>query len=768
MNREEFHRLEHWFQRAIEAKDRDAVIEACRAEAPELVERLQAMLAADEEQARAGDPLRRVVADEAAETGDGALPERIGPFEVVRRLGAGGMGVVYLCRRTGPDFEQQVAVKRLPAAGDSDFARERLKMERRVLASLRHPNIAQLVDGGEEPDGTPWVAMEYIDGRAIDRWAEDEGLDRRERVERFLALCDAVQFAHRNLVVHRDLKTSNVLIDTHGQLKLLDFGIAKLVDDADDDASLTVASTMTPHYASPEQVRGEPVTQASDVYSLGVLLFELLAGERPYDFPTRRPTDIERVVCEVEPPPLGGKNARDLDCIIARAMHKDPVRRYASARELSDDLQRWLDGRPVEARPDSALYRAGRFLRRHPFGAGAAALIAMLVIGFGATMAWQANRLAIERDRAELEAQVANESADFMLQLFLDSDPLVQNPAELRALDLLNTAAERLPDSLASDPMVRARLMEQVGMAFAGLGDFEQSVRILRDALDITVAETGDDSAATARVRYRLGNALRQNSELDEAEALIRQSIAWLQRNGPGEIDLAQAYNALGIVQRNLGRLEDAERSLRESIRLRIERDGESSLQLGASYHNLARTLRSMGRHEEARSFALQSLDNQRRNGGAPARIGLTLSLLADTERSLGMLDEAEASAREGLALSIEVYGETNHLVTRRMDDLAKVLYNKGEYGQVRDLFEQAMDIHRTGGTVDEIAGARTMMSYGRFLLLIGEVQQARPLVERAHRIAEAFHQPDSVAMRIYNRGLEQLREALEQDSAPD
>src|SRR6056297_3121498 len=771
MNADDFRRLAAWFQAAIEG-DRAAILEQCRGPDPGLLERLEAMLVADD-QAQQGDRLRDAVQNEtrAAEP----LPSSIGPFQVLRRLGTGGMGVVYLCRRSGPDFDQYVAVKRLPAAGDSDFGRARLRIERRVLASLRHPNIAQLVDGGEEPDGTPWVAMEYIEGRAIDRWADEQRLDRRGRVQHFLALCDAVQFAHRNLVIHRDLKTSNVLIDRNGQLKLLDFGIAKLIDNtepedagAEDGMAMTVASTMTPHYASPEQVRHEPVTQASDVYSLGVLLFELLAGRRPYDFPTRRPSDIERVVCQTEPPPLGGRNTIDLDCIIARAMHKDPGRRYASARELADDLRRWLDGRPVEARRESTLYRAGRFLRRHPFGALFGSLGLVLLIGFSATMTWQTHRLAEERDRASHEAQVANESAQFMLQLFLDSDPLLQNPAELRALDLLNTAAERLPDALASEPMVRARLMEQVGMAFAGLGDFEQSIRILREALDITLEETGEDSIDTAQARSRLGDALRQHSQLDEAEALLQASIERLQRDDAGEIGLSQALNGLGIVQRNLGKYEEAERSLRRSIKLHIERDGESSLPLAASYFNLSRTLRSLDRYEEARTLALRSLAMQRSEGGAPARIGLTLSQLADIERNLGLLDEAESHAREGLALYIEVYGENNHLVTRRIDGLAKVLYAKGDVEPVRALFESALDIHRNLDTIDRIAGARTMMSYGRFLLQIGEVQQARPLIEDAHRIAQAFHQADGVAMRSYDNGLRALQETLEQATPPD
>ena len=733
MTPEAFQRLEAWFERAIESDDRESVLQACAEQDPELVDALSGMLAAD---AREEDPLRQAV-DRSIETeSESAEPDRIGPFEVVRRLGAGGMGVVYLCRRSGPDFEQQVAVKRLPAAGDSDFARERLKMERRVLASLRHPNIAQLVDGGEDDNGTPWVAMEYVDGEPIDRWADTQGLDRRQRVARFLALCDAVQFAHRNLVVHRDIKASNVLVDGHGQLKLLDFGIAKLVDDADgkdSDAALTVASTMTPHYASPEQVRGEPVTQASDVYSLGVLLFELLAGKRPYDFPTRRPTDIERIVCETEPPALGGRNTTDLDWIIGRAMHKAPGRRYASARELGDDLQRWLDGRPVEARPDSSLYRAGRFLKRHPFGAGTAALFAVLVIGFGTTMAWQAHQLEIQRDAAQRDARVAEETTAFLVDLFGVSDPRVTNPADVRARDLLDAAADRLPEELDSDPLARAQLMHTIGLAFSNLGEADRGVELLERAMALRIEHAGDDSAPAADSRNRLGNIYRRFGRLVEAEPLLVRALEWREANGPVDYDLADSYNNVGLLQNDLGHYEQAEATLRRSIELHREYDGPDTERVTAPLHNLSLSLRRQGRLEEARKASMEALEIKRAAGDwSLSSLAVTLAVLANIERERGDLDAALRYSNESLELREQVFGRGNVSIASGLATHANVLQARGELEAAETLFREAIGLHEAAGSADGLRAADMLLGLGRLLADQGRADEALPLLERA------------------------------------
>jgi len=727
----EFRILEQWFERALAADDRAAVVAECAAKNPDRAKRLKAMLAAD---AREQDPLKQAVAAESARADEIVLPERIGPFKVVRRLGAGGMGVVYLCRRSGPDFEQLVAVKRLPAAGDSDFARQRLKMERRVLAGLRHPNIAQLIDGGEDEGGTPWVALEYVEGQPIDRWASDNGLDRHRRIECFLALCDAVQFAHRNLIVHRDIKASNVLIDTHGQLKLLDFGIAKLLGEAGpDDASLTVASTMTPHYASPEQVRGEPVTQASDVYSMGVLLYELLAGRRPYEFPTRRPSEVERIVCEAEPAPLGGRNATDLNWILARAMHKDPARRYASARELGDDLRRWLDGRPVEARPDRAWYRISRFLKRHPVGASTAALIVLLLIGFGSTMAWQARQLAIQRDAAEREARVAGETAEFLIELFAVSDPREANPADVRARDLLERAAAELPGELDSDPLTRARLMHVIGLAFSNLGQAERGIDLLRQAMELRIAHAGDASAQAADSRNRLGNVLRRFGRMVEAEPLLVRALEWREAHGVVDHDLADSYNNVGLLQNELGRYQQAERMLRRAIELHRQVGGPDTDRAAAPLHNLSLSLRRQGEYDAARQASLESLAIKRAAGDwSLSSIAVTLAALANIERERGDLEAALARSSESLDLRRQVFGETSVMIASGLVTHAEILLALGDPESAERLHRDALALHESDGSADSLRAADVQLGLGRLLADQGRIDEALPLLRRA------------------------------------
>ncbi|MEE4638228.1 MAG: serine/threonine-protein kinase [Wenzhouxiangella sp.] len=734
MNREEFHRLDQWFQRAVNADDQASVIAACRIKDPALVEKLESMLTVDKRQSQSGDPLQEAVAAEVDAGLDLAAPERIGPFEVVRRLGAGGMGVVYLCRRSDPDFEQLVAVKRLAMAGDSDFARKRLMMERRVLASLRHPNIAQLIDGGELSDGTPWVAMEYIDGQPIDRWVKQQKLDRRDRVRCFLSLCDAVQFAHRNLVVHRDIKAANVLIDTHGQLKLLDFGIAKLLDNAEpNETALTVASTMTPHYASPEQIRGEPATPASDVYSLGVLLFELLTGQRPYDFPTRRPADVERIVCQIEAPPLGGNNSRDLDCIIGRAMHKDPTRRYASARELADDLQRWLDRRPVEARPDSALYRVGRLIRRHPFGTGTAALITMLVIGFGITMTWQAYLLEQERDTAAREARVAQETSDFLIELFSISDPRESNPADVRARDMLDIAAKRLPQALESDPLTRAQLMHVIGLAYSNLGIGERGIELLRDAMNLRLEHAGESSAPVADSRNRLGNALRRFGFLREAEPLLVRALEWRAENGPVDQDLADSYNNVGLLQNELGYYEEAEITLRHAIALHRQVDGEDTSAAAAPLHNLALSLRRQQRFDAAADAAAESIAIKRATEGwSLTSLAVTLAVLANIERQRGDLNAALAYSTESLGLREQVFGRDNLLIASGLVTHGNIIEAMGDLDQAEALKREAVALYAAADQLDSLRAADIQLGLGQLLLDQNRFDEADPLLKRA------------------------------------
>jgi eukaryotic-like serine/threonine-protein kinase len=761
LSKSRFQRLDEAFNHALDldAGQRGALFERLATTDPDLVARLKAMLKAAE---RERDPLRASVQQAAANFAP-ALPETIGPFQVQRQLGIGGMGAVYLCTRSDDDFTQLLAVKRLTNRNVTTLGRDRLVLERRVLARLRHPNIAQLVDGGEDSDGTPYVAMEYIEGTGIDRYAEARGLDRRGRVELFLQLCAAVQFAHQNLVVHRDLKPDNVLVDAHDQVKLLDFGIAKLLGDGeslDATAVPTVAGAMTPHYASPEQVRGEPVSQASDIYSLGMILYELLVGHRPYRLETTRPSEIERIVCTSEPPApsraLGwrGAAARDLDAIVLKALHKEAARRYASAGQLGEDLQRWLDGMPVLAHPDSRAYRLRTFVRRHPVGTAISLLALVTLTAFAAAMAWQANRVAEQRDVAEREARVATETADFLLDLFAASDPRERNPTELSARDVLNAAAKRLPEAMASDPRSRARMMQVIGLAFANLGDAGKSVDLLKQALALREQVAGPNSAEVSDTLNRLGNVYRQFGQLKEAESMLKRALDWRTHNGPVDAELADSWNNYGLLLSDLDHLDEAETALRRSIELHQQVNGKDDSRIAFPLHNLAIVLRKQNRLAEARTAAMQSLQLKRERDVQIASLALTQGVLAGIEGRMGLLDDALKNAQESLDLRRTTYGNDSPMISTGLTNLANIHLKRGETDAARALYREAVTLHERTHNDDSLLAARARLAYGQFLLATGETAEARAQLQRARTIAAKYLPADSTMLADYDAAL--------------
>ena len=413
---------------------------------------------------------------------------RIGPYLILGQAGRGGMGVVYHAVRDD-DYRQEVAIKLIKAGADSDFLIERFRLERQALALLNHPNIARLLDGGTAPDGRPYLVMEWVAGRPITEHCRANHLTLRERLKLFLYVEDAVEHAHRNLVVHRDLKPSNILITAEGRPKLLDFGIAKIFSleqssqENDEPLTVTVAGArmLTPDYASPEQVRGEAVTTASDVYSLGAVLYELLSGSRPLQFTARTPAEIEHTICTQEPPApsavtgTAGIPARDLrgdlDNIVLKAMQKEPARRYGSVNQFSEDIRRYLDGLPVIARKDTFAYRAGKFARRHRAGVVASALVLVALAAGTATTLWQA-RVAIEqRARAERRFNDVRKLANsFLFEIYEAIDNL---PGSTPARSLLVKRALEYLDGLAAEGRGDPSLQMEIASAYQRVGEVQ-------------------------------------------------------------------------------------------------------------------------------------------------------------------------------------------------------------------------------------------------------------------------------------------------------
>jgi tetratricopeptide (TPR) repeat protein len=471
---------------------------------------------------------------------------RIGPYRILGQAGRGGMGVVYHAVRDD-DYRQEVAIKLVRAGADIDFLIPRFRIERQVLALLNHPNIARLVDGGTTSDGWPYLVMEWVNGQPVTEYCQAHGLDLRERLKLFLDVCDAVEHAHRKLVVHRDLKPSNILITSEGTPKLLDFGIAKIFcpDTASDPPTMTLAGArlLTPDYASPEQLRGEVVTTATDVYSLGAVLYEILTLTRALKVDSRTPAEIERAVCTQEPQipsaatASGGIPARelrgDLDNIVLKAMQKEPARRYGSVGQFSDDIRRYLRGLPVIARKDTVAYRINKFARRHRAGVAAAALILCAVAVGAATTLWQARVAVEQRGRAERRFNDVRKLANSFLFEF--DDAIKELPGSTRARSLVVKRALEYLDSLAAEArgdralqMEIASAYEKVGVLqgdpmFPNLGDSHGALLSSRKSLAIREALLRADPGNTelrlalASIHQQIGNILAVTGHSAEA-----------------------------------------------------------------------------------------------------------------------------------------------------------------------------------------------------------------------------------------------------------
>ncbi len=404
--------------------------------------------------------------------------ERVGRYRLERHIGTGGMGSVYLASRDDGQFRQTAAVKVVKAGMDSEWAAQRFREERQVLARLVHPQIVRLIDGGATRAGLPYLVMEYVEGRPLVQYCREERIPLPERLRLFLRVCEAVSYAHRNLVIHRDLKPANILVTAEGTPKLLDFGISKLLQSADEDcpqAGSTAVPLMTPEYASPEQVRGDAVTTATDVYSLGVVLYEILTGHCPYTVRSRAAGEIAREVCESEPPPpsavAGRPLAGDLDNIVLMAMRKDPARRYSSVEHLAEDIRRYLTGRPVGARQDTFTYRVGKFIRRHRAGVMAALLLTLSLLAGALATAWQARRVIVQVTRAERRFVQFRKLANAFLFDFQDRILNLHDLSEAREL-ILNTGIEYI-DGLARDAGDDPILLRELGRAYEKIGDIQ-------------------------------------------------------------------------------------------------------------------------------------------------------------------------------------------------------------------------------------------------------------------------------------------------------
>lgn len=637
--------------------------------------------------------------------------QELGPYRIKEALGEGGMGVVYLAERA--DLGSLVAIKILRDAWLSPARRERFAAEQRLLAQLNHPSIARLYDADTLPDGTPCFVMEYVDGLPLTEYCRERRCSVEERLQLFRSVCEAVQYAHRHAVIHRDLKPSNILVKRDGAVRLLDFGIAKQLDTPGGpmDQTRTGLRLMTPAYAAPEQVGGDRVGIHTDVYSLGVILYELLAAQLPFDLSNWTPAEAEAIIVQQEPekpsavaqraaaradqgslPPQASNSSwADLDVLCLTAMHKDIQRRYQSVEALIRDIDHYLRGEPLEARPDSARYRLGKFVRRNRRSVAAVAVVFVVVVGL---VVFYTVRLAAARNAALAEAARTQRVQAFMLNLFQGGDETAGPSDNLRVVTLLDRGVQEAR-SLDSDPEVQAELYQTLGGVYENLGKFDRADSLIRSALDRRKQLHGPDNREVAESLVALGLLRADQAKFDEAERLLRNGLTMSKRNlPPNHPAVARATAALGKVLEDRGAYHRAIPVLQEAVRLQSIPGAPATSDLASSLSELANANFYLGQYAASDSLNRRVLEMDRQlHGDRHPVVADTLINLGQNQFQWGHYAAAERYYRSALEINQSWYGQDHPETADTMTILAQAVSFQGRYDEAVTLLQQSLAI---------------------------------------------------------------------------
>ena len=670
--------------------------------------------------------IERLVRDEPTpERQDRWVGERLGPWRLSRVLGHGGMGIVHAASRCDGQFDLDVAVKVLRTGPRDPLAKERFRTERQLLASLRHPCIAGLIDGGIAEDGTPYLVMELVDGVPVTQWAVEGNPSRAERLRLFVRICDAVQHAHRALVVHRDLKPPNILVNRTGDVKLLDFGIAKLLEPASLGVGVSETQVefraLTPAYAAPEQRRGEAVTTATDVYALGMLLHELLTGGRPGSTAVGVTGDDAARV------------PREITSIIRKATAEDPDRRYGSAGQLGEDVVRYMEGRPVLARPDTVGYRIGTFAKRNPVTVALAATFVLSLCAFAVTTAWQARVLSEQRRAAQHERDTARQVVAVLVDLFQSTNPSVRPDGDRMPVgEFLSGAEARSLELLADAPDVRARLLQVFGRIHLARGASDAARASLEDAMALGRA-AGVSGAEEVDVLVALGEAWQQGGDAARARSLIEEALRRVRASvGDGDPRTATVLHALApavaaVDFDRAGTLLSDALAIRQAAQPRDDRAIAESLAAFGEHHY------RRGDLDAARGFFEEALAVSRKP--ALARNPATVQLLGNYAALLGALhrhEDAAAIQREAIALAGDVLGPTNMTRATQLNNLGVTMQMLGRHGDAETHYRESHDVHHALLGPSHLRTRNAARGVGRALELQGRATEALDWFDRA------------------------------------
>ena len=755
----------------------------------------------------------------------------IGPWRLLKPLGEGGMGIVYLAERADGSYHQKAALKLLrPVYTHKDLrasSLHRFQRERQILANLDHPHIARLFDGGYTEDGRPWLAMEYIDGLPITDWCRQNNCSLNQRLDLFKKICDAIRYAHKNLIVHRDLKPENILVTMDGQVKIFDFGIAKLLDEGLSPNQQNITQTgiraMSLYYAAPEQILGEIITTATDVYALGLLLYELIAGAYPFSLDGLNIRRIEQVIRTEDPvkpsllqrkegtSPRGYLSAdkwSDLDAIVMKALQKEPDQRYENAGDMLDDIRRYENDVPLAARRDTVRYRLGKFTKRHSRSLSVALTVIMIVVGLTAYYTWQ---LTNERDIARREAARAEQVSGFLADMFTASDPSRSRGENITARELLDRGAERIAE-FTDQPEVQASMMQLIGHVYWTIGSYEEAIPILEKSIELRQDNRDTSPDDLALSHYTLGVVLHELGDYRRAVPHFEQAVEIFRKN-PDNVSSEYAASL-----ENMGYVEDARRNYEyseelhaEALRIRLSLFGPEHTEVAKSHYSLgilrnhlgdpdgaisrfaealriyrlnemtdtrfgARILLSFGNaliakeeFAEAEDILLEALEiNRGIHGDGYLDTGLVVRALAKLNHKRGNYNEAESLYEEALAILRAAIGDRHVMVGQVLQELGDVYADATHHLRAERAFRESLSIFESSAHTNLIRTITTLQKLGSTLITLGKYEEAEELLLTNLGIADEMAADNEIHRHLAAAAAEMLSVLYDAWGKPD
>ena len=729
MTSERWNKIQSLFEKAIELNptERESFLKNECSSDKELFVEVMSLLAADEKQHSifSGSAADYVTIDDAKLDG-----KTFGNYRAIKQIGSGGMGSVYLAERADGVFEQKVALKVVKPVMNSQEIITRFEEERQILARLQHPNIARLLDGGISELGLPYFTMEYVEGKPITEYCDEKNLTIEQRLELFKKVCEAVLYAHQNLVIHRDIKPSNILVQEDGTVKLLDFGIAKVFEEDEDQKFVTRTGmrVMTPEYASPEQVKGQPVSTATDIYSLGLILYQLLTGCPPYEVTSTSALEMERIICLTEPQKpsvmitkifssstdsrqkpspdfistkrkttiskLKKMISGDLDNICLMAIRKEPERRYSSIAQFITDIDNHLNELPVSARKSTAGYRTKKFIQRHKVGV-VVATIAVILIAL--VTVFYTIRLAEERDKAQMEAEKSKKVTEFLVGIFQVSDPEQSKGESITARELLDNGVKRIESELSGQPEVQANMLGVTGNVYKSLGLYDNAQSLLKKAYSINDSLLGSDSPEAVKSLNHLASL---NFAMGEYESAIEKFNKALKKRetiyGKESLEAAESMNDLAMVLREQGDYKQSEKLLTSSLSIREKLLSSESPEVAQSINNLGLLKEDMGEFEEAKRLLEEALRiKEKFYSRVHPSVTETIGNLAFLLQQMGDYEKASRLFNESLEIDKKLFGDLHPVISTDLYNLASNTALMGDLNAAEKLYTEVLEFDK-------------------------------------------------------------------------